>query len=147
VTIFVDQDGPLADFDAAARARGLAPGEAKMLPGFYRSLPLVAQAREAVLELVLLPGCQVFVATKIPDENPLAASEKIAWLHQHLPELEERIIITPNKACLGTQDDFLIDDRAHKADAAFFRGRFLHFGSSAFPDWHAVLHELRRCCL
>lgn len=143
ITVFVDQDGPLADFEAAARAQGLAPAQAKMRPGFYRALPVTAQAQSAVRELVALSDCQVFVATKIPDANPRAASEKIAWLHEYFPELGERIIITPNKACLGTSSDFLIDDRVHKADASFFPGCFLHFGTSALPDWAAVLRALR----
>ena len=143
VTVFVDQDGPLADFEAAAKELALAPSHAKMLPGFYRGLPVVAGAKAAIDELVRRPGVQVFVATKIPDANPLAASEKIAWLHEHFPVLEERIIITPNKACIGTERDFLVDDRPHKADASHFPGTFLVFGSEAFPDWAAVMRVLR----
>jgi hypothetical protein len=83
------------------------------------------------------------VATKIPDRNPHAATEKILWLNEHLPGLGERIIITPNKACLGTANDFLVDDRAHKADASFFPGTFIHFGSPKYPDWEAVMKEFR----
>jgi 5'(3')-deoxyribonucleotidase len=142
VTVFVDQDGPLADFEAALRAQQLSPTLAKMRPGFYRNLPVTAGAREALAELQALPEVQVFVATKIPDANALAAAEKIQWLHEHFPEMGERIIVTPNKACLGTASDYLIDDRPTRADAGFFPGIFLHFGSPCLPDWPAVLREM-----
>ncbi len=142
--IFLDQDGPLADFAVAADRAGLTPVEAKMLPGFYRGLPLTPGAREAVAEMHTWDDVHVFIATKIPDRNPLAATEKIQWLHEHFPELEERIIVTPNKACIGTSRDFLVDDRAHKADAGFFPGMFLHFGTAPYQDWSAVMAVLRQ---
>ena len=144
ITIYLDQDGPLADFQGAADAAGLEPAQAKMLRGFYRGLPLTPGAKEAVEELLAFQHLHVFVATKIPDSNAYAATEKILWLNEHLPGLGERIIITPNKACLGTADDFLVDDRAHKADASFFPGTFIHFGSADFPDWEAVMKRFRR---
>lgn len=144
VTIYLDQDGPLADFQAAATTAGWEPKVAKMQRGFYRSLPLTPGAREAVDELLAFHHLHVFVATKIPDRNPYAATEKILWLNEHLPGMGERIIITPNKACIGTPDDFLVDDRAHRADASFFRGTFIHYGSAEYPDWEAVMKRFRR---
>lgn len=146
LTIFVDQDGPLADFERGAREAGLPPLEAKMKPGFYRSLPPTAGALEALAELHRLPNVQVFVATKIPDRNPMAAAEKIQWLHELAPDLDERIIITPNKACIGKVGDILIDDRAHKADAAYFPGLFIHFGNPQWPTWTEVLATVREHC-
>lgn len=142
--IFLDQDGPLADFESGMRQVGLPAQEAKLLPGFYSQLPLTPGAAQAVAELCAWKHVHVFVATKIPDRNPLAASEKIHWLHAHLPQLEERIIITPNKAVLGGPKRYLVDDRHHKADVAFFDGHFVHFGSQNYPDWAAVLERLRR---
>lgn len=143
IYIFVDQDGPLADFEPAARAAGLEPVVAKMTPGFYRSLPVTEGAREALDEMHRWSNVHVFVASKIPDKNPLAATEKFQWLHEHFPQLEERIILTPNKACIGTARDFLVNDRAHKADAQHFPGTFLHFGSSVLPGWSQVMQRLR----
>lgn len=75
ITIYLDQDGPLADFQGAADAAGLEPQEAKMVRGFYRGLPLTPGAREAVEELLGFHHLHVFVATKIPDRNPYAATE------------------------------------------------------------------------
>ena len=147
ISIYLDQDGPLADFAGAAKQQGLSPQEAKMLPGFYRSLPLTPGAREAVAELHTWGHVQVFVATKIPDANPLAATEKILWLHENFPMLEERIIVTPNKACIGTTADYLVDDRAHKADAFFFPGTFVHFETPKYPSWAEVMVFLRSRCL
>lgn len=140
---FIDQDGPLADFESAARSAGLEPKDAKMQPGFYRTLPLTPGAAEAMAELHALPHLQLFIATKIPDHNPLAAFEKLLWLHEHLPVVEERIIITPNKACLGGPDDFLVDDRAHKADASFFPGTFYHFGTPQWPNWESIVKAVK----
>jgi 5'-nucleotidase len=146
ITIFLDQDGPLADFGRAAELAGLSPQDAKMLPGFYRNLPPTPGALAAVKELHTWPGVQVFVATKIPDRNPLAATEKIQWLHEHIPDLEERIIITPNKGCLGKPGDVLVDDRKHKADAAYFPGLFIHFGTSPWDSWEQVMMTLQEHC-
>ena len=36
-----------------------------------------------------------------------------------------------------------MDDRAHKADASFFPGTFIHFGSPRYPDWEAVMKRFR----
>jgi 5'-nucleotidase len=146
LTIFVDQDGPLADFERSARELGLEPKDAKMLKGFYRTLKPVDGALDALQELHSLPGVQVFVATKIPDRNPMAACEKIEWLHELAPYLDERIIITPNKGCLGKVGDIIIDDRAHKADVSFFPGLFIHFGNKTWPSWAEVMVTVREHC-
>jgi 5'(3')-deoxyribonucleotidase len=114
-----------------------------MTPGFYRSLPVTPGAKEAVQEMLEWRHVHLFVASKIPDKNALAATEKLQWLHEDFPGLEERIILTPNKACIGTARDFLVDDRKHKADAGFFPGTFLHFGSPGLLGWPEVMSELR----
>lgn len=142
-TIFLDLDGPIADFELAARAAGLEPVVAKMTPGFYRSLPVTSGAREAIDEMSRWTNVHLFIASKIPDKNPLAATEKALWVHEKFPVLEERIILTPNKACLGTARDFLVDDCKHKADAGFFPGTFLHFGSPGMDGWEQVMARLR----
>ncbi len=134
----------MADFAAAAQKQGLRPEEAKMTPGFYRNLPMTPGVQDAVTEMLTWDDVHVFVATKIPDRNPLAATEKIEWLHELFPALEERIIITPNKACIGTSRDYLVDDRAHKADAKFFPGTFLHFGTAPHQAWPEVMAALRK---
>lgn len=117
-----------------------------MRRGFYEGLPVTRGAIEAVRELVAIPHLHVFVATKIPDHNPHAATEKLLWLHLELPELEDRIIITQNKACIGKIGDFLVDDWADHADASLFPGSFIHFMNPQFPDWKAVMAHLR-CAL
>lgn len=142
-SLFLDADGVLFDFEGAAREAGLLPSQAKDKPGFFRGLKLLPGAKEAVRELVSIEGLLVFVATKIPDENPLAATEKLQSFREHLPELQERIIITPNKGLLGTVEDILVDDRPHKANASYFRGALVHFGSKGLEGWAQVLPVLR----
>jgi 5'(3')-deoxyribonucleotidase len=143
-TIFIDQDGPLANYEAGAAARDIPCVEAKLVRGFYRDLPIVKGAEAAIREMLTWEDTELFVATKIPDKNPWAATEKLLWINDTFPELEERVIITPNKACLGTPADYLIDDRAHKADAKYFSGTFIHFLTPAYPDWDSVLAVLRQ---
>ncbi len=136
--IYLDMDGVIADFAGQAQARGLHPKQAKMVQGFYRDLPFMPQAQAGVRALCAMPEFLVFLATKIPDRNPLSASEKLQWVHEHLPELEERVIITPDKSCIGRPGDYLVDDRPHKADAGHFPGTFICFGEDV-KDWQELV--------
>ena len=66
-------------------------------------------------------------------------------MHEHLGADEDspaykRLILTHHKDL--NRGDFLIDDRPNNG-AEQFEGEWLHFGSTAFPDWAAVLNYLR----
>ena len=50
------------------------------------------------------------------------------WLNKHLPILEDHIIVTPDKGCIGTKRDFLIDDHPEWANAHKFPGKIIKFG-------------------
>lgn len=80
--------------------------------------------------------------TKIPSENPYAASEKLMWMHHHLPEIEDHIIITPDKGCVGSSKDFLVDDFPEWANAHNFPGTVIQFGGvrKTFID-KSIAHE------
>lgn len=132
--IYVDMDGVIADFEK--HLNGKNPKAVKLIPGTYISLQPIDGALEAVNTLIN-QGHDVWLATKIPTHNVLAATEKLHWINQHIPALISKTIITPDKGCL--RGDILIDDRKHKANCESFEGTFIHFGTEEFPTWEEVL--------
>lgn len=139
--IYIDMDGVIADFEKAAALHGMAPKEFKLLPGAYRHLDWMPGAENA-LDHLLEQGANVWIATKIPHANPLAATEKLQWWSDRRPDMMKNVIITPDKGTLGNEYDVLIDDRPHKAHCENFPGTLLHFGSKQFPDWACVIASL-----
>ena len=142
--IYLDMDGPLADFDAAAKKHNIHPSKLKLLTGAYMSLPVTEGALHAVGQL-LANKKEVFVLTKIPSQNAVAATEKIVWLRNNFPNLGDRIIISPDKGCIGTPADVLVDDHPEWANAHNFPGDIIKFGGVsdehfiAYPGWDEIL--------
>lgn len=141
--VYVDMDGPLANFEAYCQEIGKPPKETKLLSGTYLNLPPVSQAIESV-SLLLDLGYFVMVLTKIPSQNPGAASEKIFWLRQHFPVLKDHIIITPDKGCVGTKRDFLIDDHPEWANADTFKGEIITFEGPKGKSWNQIAALFKR---
>ena len=73
-------------------------------------------------------------------EVPESYMDKRLWLHQHYGDLaEKRLILTHRKdLAIG---DYLVDDRLVNGSENFL-GKFIHYGSPAFPDWDSVLKFL-----
>lgn len=124
--VFVDLDGVLVDFDRFRSERGLTGEQVKAMPGAYLQMQAIEGAIGAVRSLIGM-GYEVWVATKPPTGVPHAYSDKAAWVMDHLPELKRRIIITHDKGLLGDRNDFLCDDRPHKANCEQFPGVLLRF--------------------
>lgn len=135
--VYLDMDGPLADFDAAYKAHGLEPKHFKRVAGAYLNLPVVPGALEAVRFIETL-NLQVFLLTKIPSCNPYAATEKLLWVEKHLPALADKVIISSDKGAVGTSRDFLVDDHPEWANADNFPGQVLLFTG----DWDAIKAQL-----
>lgn len=136
--IYLDMDGVMADFDRHMLEKNLSGAELKMIAGAYRALPPYEGAIEGIRHLEDM-GFEVYIATKIPGDNPAAASEKIYWLQEHVPSLMKKVIITPDKGCIGGERDYLVDDRPHKANVENFRGTVVHFGpKGAIKDWASL---------
>jgi hypothetical protein len=129
------------NFDAFRAARGLTGNEVKALLGAYLEMEPYPDAIAAVRSLIGM-GYEVWIATKPPTGIPHAYSDKAAWVMKHLPELKRRIIITHDKGLLGGADDYLIDDRPHKANCESFKGTLIQFGSGITWPW--VLAYLKR---
>lgn len=147
--IYLDMDGPLADFERVMIERQIPGSKLKLIPGTYRSLPIVKGAKAAVTEM-LTWKVDVWVLTKCPSQNTLAAGEKQEWLHHHFPELQDHIIITPDKGAIGRPCDTLVDDHFAWANANNFPGHKVEFtykydsyGGST-NNWSSVLSALRQ---
>lgn len=146
--IYLDMDGPLADFERVMIEKQLPGSKLKLMRGVYRDLPVVKGAKAAVAEMLLWP-IDLWVLTKCPSENPYAASEKHEWAREHFAPLWKKIIITPDKGCVGRPCDVLIDDHPEWANANNFPGTMLKFeykydsyGGST-NNWDKILNVLR----
>lgn len=137
--VYFDMDGPLADFEQGANLRGLSMESMKLTAGAYMNLPVTAGAKAAVKAIVEM-GFEPWVMTKIPRENPYAATEKLLWLPREFPVFGEQVIITPDKGAPGRKIDILIDDHPEWANANNFKGTILTFEF----DWEDTVEQVRR---
>lgn len=130
LNLFIDSDGPVADFDHSLKADGRHTDIFKHHAGVYLYLPVTKGAEAALCDLKELDDAEklrVWILTKTPSKSPYAYTEKILWYRQHFPWLEDRVILTHDKSLLGSENDMLLDDRPHKANADKFRGTFVYF--------------------
>ena len=148
--IYVDMDGVVADFERAMKENELTAKELKVIPNAYRTLQPIPGAIEGINELLDM-GIFVMMLTKIPSENPFSATEKILWLYEHLPRMEDHIIISPDKGCVGTKRDTLVDDHPEWANAHNFEGRIIKFGGDDTKNtygyasgWSALIEVIKR---
>lgn len=138
--VFVDMDGVLVDFDGFMSKHNLTPDQTKKMHGAYLAMAPYPDGLAGIRELIAM-GFEVWIATKPPTGMPFAYADKVSWILEHLPELAERIIITHDKGLLGNKQDFLIDDRPHKANCEQFSGRLIRFVDG--KTWAEVVDELR----
>ena len=136
--VYFDMDGVLADYDKKALEMQVDPAKLKLIRGIYRTFDVLEGSKEAVAEAQKL-GYLVFALSKPPTENPHSATDKLIWMSLEFPEFQDRVILTPDKGCVGTERDFLIDDHPEWANAAAFKGTILHFKG----DWAPILQHLR----
>jgi 5'(3')-deoxyribonucleotidase len=137
--IFFDMDGVLVNFDAFMRKHDLTGDEVKKLPGAYREMRPITDALDGIRKVMSIAGQyggEVWLATKPPTGIPFAYGDKVSWVLDHLPELKRRIILTHDKGLLGGPDDYLIDDRPHRANCERFQGTLIHFGVNETDAMH-----------
>jgi 5'(3')-deoxyribonucleotidase len=142
--IYIDMDGVVADFEKQCAKVGLEPKIAKLLNDTYLNLEPMPGAVEAITRLVKLAPNRIFLLTKIPSRNPLAAYHKYLWVYRYLPMVGDHVIITPDKGCVGTRDDVLIDDHPEWANAHNFAGTVIPFGAHHDVTWAELLPILER---
>ncbi len=146
--VYVDMDGPQADYEREMILSGIPSKRLKLIKGTYLRLTVVPGAREAILALLELP-IEVWTMTKPPDGGLYAATEKIQWQYKHMPELRDRIILTPDKGAIGRPCDYLIDDHPEWANASNFPGTLIKFDAvyatdgSSTNNWPEIVARLR----
>lgn len=135
-TIAIDMDGVIADtvaqfiiwyerefgeriektaFDGVPESESLPNGAVRKFvytPGFFRTIPVMDGAREAVLEL--MKNFDVYIVSAAT-EFPQSLSEKYEWLQENFPFISWRnIIFCGDKSIIGT--DYMIDDHVRNLD-------------------------------
>jgi len=99
-------------------------------PGFFRTLPVMDGAVEAVKELS--QDYEVYIVSAAM-EFPLSLYEKHQWLAEHFPFISwKNIVFCGDKSIIDT--DFLIDDHCKNLD--FCKGKAL-----MFTAFHNVNHS------
>jgi 5'(3')-deoxyribonucleotidase len=122
--VYLDMDGVLANIHEKIghhTSYDVTPPEI-LEPEFYLSLNPFKASLAAVKELLSFKEIDLYIATKIPNANPLAATEKLKWVARYFPELKGRVFITPDKTKLI--GDVLIDDDERWSE---FSGEFFRF--------------------
>jgi 5'(3')-deoxyribonucleotidase len=137
--IFLDMDGPLANIHEVLGPinPNVRPPEI-LEPGFFRNLNPTPGAIIAVQSLLMLDCVDLFIATKTPRGNHLAASEKMAWIEEHFPALDGKVFITPDKAFL--KGDYLLDDQERWKD---FEGKLVIFDvTNPLDSWNNFVMQI-----
>jgi 5'-nucleotidase len=153
--ILIDQDGVLADFETGFHTAWHAGGHAYpalpiddrrsfyvrddypahlrktveaiyMAPGFYRALPAITGAVDAVIELLKM-GHDVRICTSPLNHYRHCLPEKYEWVDHHLgPEFVKRLIVTKDKTVV--HGDVLVDDKPEVT-------------GTQKPDWCHVVYD------
>jgi hypothetical protein len=129
ITIYLDMDGVVADFDATVQAilgrdsrvdqRYPESEWARMRSHqrIYRDLPLCMDANllvDGVRDLAHRHGLRVLFLTAVPKDNdfPWAFTDKISWAQRYFPDIPVWFgPYSEDKQVRSRPDDILIDDR------------------------------------
>lgn len=136
--VYFDMDGVLYGYEKLAQDLAIPVKALKLLPGAYEVMQPLPGAFEAV-EAALTLGYDVWALTKAPKENPSAASDKIRSIYRDFPMIGEQVVITPDKGCVGTSRDTLVDDHPEWANANNFPGTILKFEGHWGPIVRALI--------
>jgi len=142
--LYIDMDNVLVDFPAgivqvALESRQAYEDRLDEVPGIFSLMPPIPGAVEAFDELS--GRFDTYILSTAPWENPSAWSDKLLWVKQHLGKSAyKRLILSHHKNL--NQGHFLVDDRT-KNGVDGFSGEHIHFATTEFPDWPAVLRYLR----
>ncbi len=144
--ILIDIDDTIAAFigDGRLKLVPLTPMhqnyEEMHLPGFFRHLEPIEGAVESVKSLLALNLFEIYICSVPLHSSPHSYSEKVEWIHQHLPELSNRIIFTQDKSLINA--DYLVDDSlSWKAKWENGTRTFVHFNprGSHKAQWQKIV--------
>jgi 5'-nucleotidase len=135
--VYVDMDGVLFDFRAGVGRPDHEDDPPEMFqPGFYRKLPVMPGAKEAVQALLVHDKIDLYIATKPTTKALTCPSEKYQAIEEHFPELLRKIFMICDKGHLNGH--YLIDDYPHWG--AKFQGTFLLFNEKdPLTSWQQIL--------
>lgn len=148
--IWVDMDGVVADFEPKAIAEASKmlltlkqfadQKQYRHIEGFYRDLPLIPGAKEAILELDACGKYEINFLSAPSWGNESCFTDKRIWIDENFgADFEKRMDLSFHKGhYLG---HYLIDDRT-KYGAGDFIGEHLQFGNSEYPNWDSILKKL-----
>lgn len=141
--LYIDMDGVLCDIEAAhawARTHHPRVASPQSIPGLFRNMAPVEGAIEAVTTLRGL--ADVWILSDSSVRNPNCYSEKRIWVEQALDYgTAKKLILATDKSLL--KGEFLVDANLSGKSQDRFEGEIIHFGSSQFPCWSAVVGYLR----
>ena len=138
--ILIDMDGVIADFakkrdEMKSKGSKLKDNEFEDIPGFFIDLKVIPGAIEAFNRLYKF--FDIYIVSTAPWGNDSANSDKKIWLVNNFgPKIKKRLILTHNKALII--GDYIIDDRT-KNGVVLSAAEHIHFGSTEFPNWEAVM--------
>jgi len=115
---------PLQAFEGKPEAEGLPDNAVRryvVTPSFFRSVPVMEGAKEAVFELS--KDFDIYIVSAAM-EFPQSLIEKYEWVQEHFPFIGWRnIILCGDKSIIGT--DYMIDDHVKNLDT--FKGTPIMF--------------------
>ncbi len=130
LTIFIDMDGVLANFEkAAAQNPSFTRPDLELDFSKFEPMPGAIDAVGKLLDM----GHDVFIATTPPWNHPSAWGEKRDWVEKYLPQLKRKMFLTHRKDLL--MGDILIDDSTYRGQRDF-KGTFIHFKPNQGIDWN-----------
>lgn len=145
--LYIDMDGVIVDFDSSlpklsSEIKTKYEGQFDNIPGIFELMEPMPGAIAAVKELALVYDTHILSSS--PWENETALTHKLLWIKKYFGDgkaslFYKKVIFSQVKHL--HHGDILIDDRT-KNGAGNFRGQFIHFGTSDFPNWDAVLKHL-----
>lgn len=113
-------------FDGVPESEGLPNGAVRKfvyMPGFFRTLPLMEGAQEAVQRL--MKDFDVYIVSAAT-EFPQSLNEKYEWLQEHFPFVSwKNIVFCGDKSIIGT--DYMIDDHVKNLDV--YKGNCILFSA------------------
>jgi 5'(3')-deoxyribonucleotidase len=141
--LYVDMDNVLVNFQSGIDS--LSPeliskyeGKLDEVPGIFSLMEPVQGAIDSYC--ILSEKFDTYILSTSPWQNPTTASDKFAWVRQHLAKpAYKRLILSHHKHL--NNGDFLIDDRPNNG-ADQFHGELILFGSDGFPNWEVVTNYL-----
>ena len=135
--IYIDMDDTLCDYTGAFKRKKSERQFPQSKIGFFERLEPIAGGVECVKRLIESEHCDPYILTAPSTRNPQSYAEKRLWIEAFFGyEFTKKLIISPNKGLL--MGDVLIDDHLSGKGQEAFKGRLIHFGSAAYPDWGAV---------